>query len=334
MFSTPQCRIPRKLTVMSSQLQQHKRCPPLETDRNGINRLALQPEGYNYYVTRQGHKINYISAGDKGPAVVLLHGFGSSSYHYRYQIPALQEHFRVFAMDGLGMGWSDMPPSIDYTGYNIWIEQTKEFIQDIVKEEKVILIGNSLGGFLALQVAAQHPEVVSKLILLNAAGRFDGKEESYPRKHGVVAAFTDGLLNFVASLYFLAMKSPAALQKTLRSVYVNKDQVDDGLLQSILTPVGNARARETCAKILTATANVETLAPLLNKLKKAQGTNIPLLLVWGTEDPWMKLPTAQEIQRRFPGSELVPVEGASHCSMDDKPVEVNTILTQWLLQQK
>ena len=65
---------------------------PLETDKRGVERLAYKPEGYSTWEWKhQGatHKINYVAAGDSGPIVVLIHGFGASAYHWRYVIPEL-----------------------------------------------------------------------------------------------------------------------------------------------------------------------------------------------------------------------------------------------------
>lgn len=77
--------------------------PAMEVDARGVPRLALQPHGWNTWNFR-GHKVNWLGAGDSGPIVVLIHGFGASAYHYRYVVPELSKHCRVFAMDCLGFG--------------------------------------------------------------------------------------------------------------------------------------------------------------------------------------------------------------------------------------
>ncbi len=78
--------------------------PPLETDANGVERLALQTDGWSFWEWR-GHMCNYISAGEDndGPIVVLVHGFGAKIYHWRYPVQALaRQGFRVYALCMLG----------------------------------------------------------------------------------------------------------------------------------------------------------------------------------------------------------------------------------------
>ena len=82
--------------------------PATELDPRGVERVTLQTEGWSTW-TWKGHACNYISAGstNEGPIVVLVHGFGAHSYHWRYTIPALARRgFRVYALCMLGYGWS------------------------------------------------------------------------------------------------------------------------------------------------------------------------------------------------------------------------------------
>lgn len=69
--------------------------------------------------------------GSQGPPVVLVHGFGASAYHWRYNIPILAANHRVFAVDLLGFGWSDKPLVSGYTDYSVWQDQLASFIQEV-----------------------------------------------------------------------------------------------------------------------------------------------------------------------------------------------------------
>ena len=87
-----------------------------------------------------------------------MHGFGASAYHWRYNIPELAKKHRVFAVDLLGFGWSDKA-LVDYSS-NIWSEQLGDFIKEVVNDGKVIIAGNSLGGYNSLATAARFPDLV------------------------------------------------------------------------------------------------------------------------------------------------------------------------------
>ena len=73
--------------------------------------------------------IEHSIAGSSGPPILLVHGFGASVYHWRYNIPELAKNHRVFALDMLGFGWSEKPV-MEYQGCHIWSEQIRDFIKE------------------------------------------------------------------------------------------------------------------------------------------------------------------------------------------------------------
>lgn len=144
--------------------------PGLELDANGKSRIPYRPQGWNFW-TWQGHKVHYLQAGDSGPPILLVHGFGASAYHWRYNIAELAKKHRVYAVDLLGFGWSEKA-LVDYN-YDIWSDQLSAFIREVVGGEQVVIAGNSLGGYNSLATAALHPDLVRGVVLLNGAGRFE-----------------------------------------------------------------------------------------------------------------------------------------------------------------
>ncbi|KAM3363110.1 2-hydroxymuconate semialdehyde hydrolase-like [Capsicum galapagoense] len=119
----------------------------------GLQRLPFKPERYNYWTWR-GYIMHYVEQGEGFP-VVLIHGFASSSFHWRYNLPELAKRYKVYALDLLGFGWSEKA-KIDYDAL-IWRDQVVDFLKEVVKQPTV-LVGNSLGGFTALLAAAPQPE--------------------------------------------------------------------------------------------------------------------------------------------------------------------------------
>ncbi|KAJ0686748.1 putative haloacetate dehalogenase [Helianthus annuus] len=98
----------------------------------------------------KGYSIRYQCAGNSGPALVLVHGFGANSDHWRKNIPVLAESHRVFAIDLIGYGYSDKPNPRElgdapfYT-FETWGAQLNDFCTDVVKD-KAFFICNSIGG--------------------------------------------------------------------------------------------------------------------------------------------------------------------------------------------
>ena len=114
------------------------------------------------------------------PVVLLVHGFGASTDHWRFNIPVLAKTHEVHAIDLLGFGRSDKPAELDYGG-ELWKEQIVAYVKDRIKKPTVI-IGNSLGGYAALAAGAALESESAGVVLLNAAGYFsDEKFSSTPK---------------------------------------------------------------------------------------------------------------------------------------------------------
>ena len=111
--------------------------------------------------------MHYEVAGDAGPPLLLLPGFGVGTFHYRSQLDALSATHRVFAMDFLGQGdsWPQQAAGLQFSA-ELWAEQTAAFVEQVVGEPAFV-IGNSLG------VSAPHarPAIWALLTLARAAFR-------------------------------------------------------------------------------------------------------------------------------------------------------------------
>ncbi len=118
----------------------------------------------------------YWTEGDKGTTVILLHGIGSSVETWTYNISVLAQHHRVYAVDLVGAGRSDKPPATYSLTY---LAQFVLGFMDAMSIECASLVGNSLGGGVALQFALNFPQKVEKLVLVNSLGL--GKEIVSPQ---------------------------------------------------------------------------------------------------------------------------------------------------------
>lgn len=104
------------------------------------SKLPWIESGYKTW-NYNGHKINYIDVGNDDdedndkPPLLLIHGFGASVYHWRFNIPVLARKYHVYAIDLLGFGLSDKP-IIDYAA-SIWRDQALEFIDQVIKRPTV-----------------------------------------------------------------------------------------------------------------------------------------------------------------------------------------------------
>eukprot|EP00873_Tetraselmis_striata_P036609 jgi/Tetstr1/456873/TSEL_043545.t1 len=314
---------------------------PLEMDSRGLTRLVLKKEGWRFWdCTLPGEdaprRMHYVQAGSAGPPIVLVHGFGASAYHWRYNIPELAKSHRVYAPCLLGFGWSEKAV-VDYTEGRVWVEQLRQFILQVVGgEEAVVLVGNSLGGFASLATAGSHPELVRGLVLLNAAGNFDEAEpvEVAPITESATgpalksAVFLQGFVEWLKRALigasFQLSKQPLRIKQVLNMVYVNEESIDDALVDSIAAPADDANAAEVFYRVISqAGTSGVTMNTLFSRIKA------PVLLLWGSKDPWVVPARADRMQELYPADRIDLAE-AGHCPHDDLPQEVNAAIAQWV----
>ncbi|KAJ1461608.1 Alpha/Beta hydrolase protein [Pelagophyceae sp. CCMP2097] len=302
------------------------------------------------YTPAGGETLNvaYLALGPlDAPPVLLVHGFGASSFHWRANVESLAETRRVYAIDLLGFGGSDKP--IMTYDADLWVDQCAAFLREVAgcgADKKAIVAGNSIGGFTALAVAALHPDLVSAVASLNGAGKFSAPPElalamqvqrdaiealDGPAKawNNFQAAASAALQRFVVGVGFIFTKQPARIQQVLRQVYpVAPDRADEALVASIAFPARDANAPEVFYRIVSRNADGpprddRTIDALLRKLK------VPLLLCWGERDPWIVSSTGDRIQRCAAqlGIDVRRVSiDAGHCPHDENPSEVNAAL--------
>ncbi|CCU84541.1 MAG: alpha/beta fold hydrolase [Mesotoga sp.] len=145
---------------------------PVRDLEGTVNPILLAEED-SMFVNIKNINIHYKSAGEGSTLVLLLHGFGASTFSWREVIGPLAEEYFVVAFDRPGFGFTSRPLGEDLEIFNPYsmegqVELTVSLIEYLGYEE-AILIGNSAGGLTALEVAASYPQKVKGLVLVDAA---------------------------------------------------------------------------------------------------------------------------------------------------------------------
>jgi len=128
--------------------------------------VAIEPKT----VGAEGVETSYLEAGS-GPPVLMMHGSGpgvSGTANWQYNIPVLAEKFHVLAPDIVGFGATERPTDVVYS-LRAWTDHVWAFL-DALGIEKTAIVGNSLGGRIALQMATDRPERISRMVLMGSPG--------------------------------------------------------------------------------------------------------------------------------------------------------------------
>lgn len=276
----------------------------------------------------QGHEIYYVQVANghrDRPPLLLVHGFGASTDHWRKNIHQLQADFDVWAIDLLGFGRSAKPDQL-YSG-TVWRDQLQHFIQEVIGRPAVIA-GNSLGGYASLCVAADHPESVAGLVLLNSAGPFQDTtppKPPSPLQSAIRQTIQTILLQpFPSWLLFQYVRQRRNIRKTLQQVYVDQSVVTDQLIEDIRRPAGDPGAARVFASVFKSPKG-DSVDTLLSRM------SAPLLLLWGEGDPWMDTRGRSAQFRQHYDQLKEHFLQAGHCPHDEVPQQVNQLMREWIL---
>jgi len=271
------------------------------------------------------HRLSRAPEEPIGPAILLVHGFGASTDHFRHNIPALAEQHEVHAIDLLGFGRSAKPAELAYGGA-LWRDQLCAYVAECIGRPTV-LVGNSLGGFAALAAGAALGDQAAGVVLLNAAGPFSD-EQTPPKGWGKIARETIGGALFkspvLQRILFENLRRPATIRRTLNQVYIDKTNVDDALVEAIRLPSRDPGAFGVFRTVFDIPKG-QPLDELFAQL------TCPLLLLWGIRDPWINAAGRRgAFQRHAPANTTEVVLEAGHCPHDEVPDQVNRVLLDWL----
>lgn len=263
-----------------------------------------------------GHVTHYREMGE-GEPVILLHGFFFDSHYWDPNIEFLARHFKVYAPDFWGFGYSSREP-MDY-GYPLFARQLSLFM-DALEIPSATLIGHSFGAGTAIHFAAQNRPRVNKLILAAAGGLknkppltseifcLPGVGEALSNLPGdwvrksLLKKFWFYRPEVVTEAYFEVMTRFHQIKGTTRTgLSVLRKQFFDALEEEI-TILGM--------------------------------TDVPTLIVWGKQDRGIPVDRAEKLHKLLPQSRLEIIDGAGHAASVETADIFNELCLEFLLQQQ
>ena len=258
-----------------------------------------------------GWRVRYVRAGS-GPPVVLLHGFASSVYTWKDVLPALAASHEVVAFDFPGFGDSSILRPGSAAEYPALVVS----VMDRLGLGRASLVGNSLGGGIAVLVAAEHPERVDRLVLIDSAG-FNLSSSDRPwllRAAGAPPA---------AALLERVPVRRRLVALGLGQVFHDDARVTEERVDAYARPLMRPGAMAAAAELLR--------TPIPGGIVERLGrVRAPTLVIWGREDTWIPVAHAARFTAAIPGSTAIVLEGCGHLPQEEKPAETAAAILQFL----
>src|SRR5215207_183457 len=250
-----------------------------------------------------GQKINYIEAGS-GPTVILLHGLGGSSQVWQFNIGPLAEKYHVVVPDQIGFGKSDKP----LVNYRIrtYVDFLDQFCKQL-KIERATLVGNSMGGWIAVMFTAAFPARVDKLVLVDSAGYAPPKDLDLRALAGLNPTTREGMKILVGR------------------VFHNKAFLTDAAIDQAITARLSAGDGYTINSITQSIMRGEDFLDDAVKTIKH-----PTLVVWGRQDGLTPLSDGERFNKDIAGSKIVVVDECGHLPNVEKAGEFNAAVLKFL----
>ena len=264
-----------------------------------------------------GRRVRFVRKGS-GPAIVLVHGFASSLYTWKDVLPVLARDHDVVALDLPGFGQSDCPPDLSSDEY----PRVVLGLLDRLGISRATLVGNSLGGSVAVAVAAERPALVRRLVLVDAAG-FNLQEKKRPWVVRVVgAAPVSAVLDRLPVRRLL-------VELSLRQVFFDDTLVTSARVDEYLEPVLRAGAPQTIRSLLASRSlHPDAMQSLLSKV------TAPALILWGREDHWIPVGDAERFAAALGGARVVVLDHCGHMPQEEQPAEVARLIGAFLGEAK
>ena len=254
---------------------------------------------------------NYIVAGEGDP-LILLHGSGpgvTAYANWRGVIPDFAQHFRCYAPDTLGFGYTDFPGDIQGFSMDRWVAHLIGFM-DALKIEKAHFIGNSYGGALTLAIATRHPERVNRTVLMGAAGM------QFP--------MTEGLRKVWGY-----QPSMDAMRDLMNTFAFDAGLVKEEIVRSRYEASIRPGAQEAFSSLFPAPQQ-RWLDELATDPELLKAMPHPTLIVHGREDVIVPFDCSIQFHKLIPNSELHVFGGCGHWTQIERRERFIELVTPFL----
>ena len=286
---------------------------PTTEQRHSVSELYLMGE--------HGQMRYWASQPQHGLPVVFIHGYAAMVDHWKQIVRPVAREYTFYGIDLYGFGSSARPTGTPTR--ERWAKQVADFIREVVGGPAVV-VGHSMGGVVAIEVARRYPELTRGLVLVNSSGMQVTERPPSQFDLMMLGAISAPLLGeAVANLFVNPLTVEWSVRQGLLSAYHRKERVTDELVETFCAPL----RKHGPASYLAVSRNFQGL--IIDA--EVGEISAPALLIWGAEDRSIPPSDAEAIKRRaLPQAELAILPGTGHCPFDETTELFCEALLPWL----
>jgi pimeloyl-ACP methyl ester carboxylesterase len=245
--------------------------------------------------------------------IVLIHGTGASLHTWEGWVSELKNEHRIITLDLPAYGLTGPNQTGDYS-QEFYVSFMEKFLSKL-NINRCILGGNSLGGGITWAYALEHPERVSKMILVDAGG--------YPMvSKSVPIAFQVARVPILKNLFKYILPH-SIIEKSLQNVYVH----DDRIMPELIERYYDMASREGNRKAFLDRMNVSVKN---DKYLKIKTLTMPTLILWGEKDGLIPTDVAEKFHQDLPKDTMVILKDLGHTPMEEDPKKTVSIVQDFL----
>ena len=263
-----------------------------------------------------GNKLRYITTG-KGPALVLLHTLRTQLDLFEKVIPELSKRFTVYALDYPGHGYSDIPQARHDADF--FVRAVEGFL-DKLDLRDVTLAGVSIGGPIALVIAARHNPRVARVVAINPYDYAKGRGMARSSLLGWVVTYAS-LLPVVGEIV-MRLRNYLIMRAVLQGGVADPRSIPPALLKEMYKVGSRPGHYRAFLSLLRNAESWQAAAKTYDRIE------VPVLLVWGDSD-WAKPAEREHDHKLIPNVQMITVPRGGHFLPLDKPQDVSTAIIRF-----
>jgi pimeloyl-ACP methyl ester carboxylesterase len=274
--------------------------------------------------------VHYLDFGGEGEPVVMVHGLGGNALNWMDVGPGIAQHAHAVALDLAGFGQTPLFNRSAAVGANA--ELVAKFIEEVFNEP-VTLVGNSMGGHIAVLVATDHPELVKRMVLVDPAIPGVHVRRPDPPMLGVMVALSvPGLAETLLDRRVRSIGAEGLVRETLALVCADPSRLSPEIVEAHvrLTRERAALGAQDRRAFLQATRSIGLRMADPRFWLRARKVKAPTLVIHGALDRLIPVAAARELVRRIPEWKLQVIEGVGHVPMMETPLIFLKVLNDFL----